>query len=152
MVTVEEVWEALAEIPDPEIPVISLVELGVVKDVTVDDGTVHVDFTPTFMGCPALDTMRLAMQEKIADLGAEPDSRGPREATQRRLRTSRPADGQQARARPAPAGLPLPVLRLDEHTAREPLRPDAVPLDPLLRRLSPAVRAVQDAVTRVFAA
>ena len=75
MVTVEEVWEALAEIPDPEIPVVSLVELGVVKDVTVDDGTVHVDFTPTFMGCPALDTMRLAMQEKIADLGAQPDIR-----------------------------------------------------------------------------
>jgi ring-1,2-phenylacetyl-CoA epoxidase subunit PaaD len=75
MVTVEEVWEALAEIPDPEIPVVSLVELGVVKDVTVDDGTVHVDFTPTFMGCPALDTMRLAMQEKIADLGVEPDIR-----------------------------------------------------------------------------
>jgi ring-1,2-phenylacetyl-CoA epoxidase subunit PaaD len=73
MVTVEEVWEALAEIPDPEIPVISLVELGVVKDVTVEDGKVHVDFTPTFMGCPALDTMRLAMQEKIADLGAESD-------------------------------------------------------------------------------
>jgi ring-1,2-phenylacetyl-CoA epoxidase subunit PaaD len=75
MVTVEEVWEALAEIPDPEIPVVSLVDLGVVKDVTVDEGTVHVDFTPTFMGCPALDTMRLAMQEKIADLGAEPDIR-----------------------------------------------------------------------------
>ena len=73
MVTADEVWEALAEIPDPEIPVISLVELGVVKDVTVEDGKVHVDFTPTFMGCPALDTMRLAMQEKIADLGAEPD-------------------------------------------------------------------------------
>ena len=73
MVTVDEVWEALAEIPDPEIPVISLVDLGVVKDVRVEDGKVHVDFTPTFMGCPALDTMRLAMQEKIADLGAEPD-------------------------------------------------------------------------------
>jgi ring-1,2-phenylacetyl-CoA epoxidase subunit PaaD len=75
MVTVEEVWEALAEIPDPEIPVISLVDLGVVKDVTVEDGKVHVDFTPTFMGCPALETMRSAMQEKIADLGAEPDIR-----------------------------------------------------------------------------
>jgi ring-1,2-phenylacetyl-CoA epoxidase subunit PaaD len=73
MVTADEVWEALAEIPDPEIPVISLVDLGVVKDVRVEDGKVHVDFTPTFMGCPALDTMRLAMQEKIADLGAEPD-------------------------------------------------------------------------------
>jgi ring-1,2-phenylacetyl-CoA epoxidase subunit PaaD len=73
MVTVDQVWEALAEIPDPEIPVISLVDLGVVKGVTIDDGTVHVDFTPTFMGCPALDTMRSAMESKIAELGGNPD-------------------------------------------------------------------------------
>jgi ring-1,2-phenylacetyl-CoA epoxidase subunit PaaD len=70
VVTVDEVWEALAEIPDPEIPVISLVELGVVKGVQVDDGTVRIDFTPTFMGCPALDAMRLAMEAKVAELGA----------------------------------------------------------------------------------
>jgi ring-1,2-phenylacetyl-CoA epoxidase subunit PaaD len=73
MVTAEEVWEVLAEIPDPEIPVISIVDLGVVKRVAVDDGTVHVDFTPTFMGCPALDTMRREMETRIAELGAEPD-------------------------------------------------------------------------------
>jgi ring-1,2-phenylacetyl-CoA epoxidase subunit PaaD len=70
VVTTEEVWAALAEIPDPEIPVISLVDLGVVKDVAVDDGTVEIDFTPTFMGCPALDTMRLAIEAKVAELGA----------------------------------------------------------------------------------
>ena len=69
----EDVWRALAEIPDPEIPVISIVDLGVVKDVRVEDGTVHVDFTPTFMGCPALDTMRARMEEAIRALGAEPD-------------------------------------------------------------------------------
>jgi ring-1,2-phenylacetyl-CoA epoxidase subunit PaaD len=73
MVTLDEVWEALAEIPDPEIPVISLVDLGVVKGVQIDDGTVHVDFTPTFMGCPALDAMQRAMESKIAELGAEAD-------------------------------------------------------------------------------
>ena len=50
MVTAERVWEALAEIPDPEIPVISLVELGVVRDVAVENGTVRVGFTPTFLG------------------------------------------------------------------------------------------------------
>jgi ring-1,2-phenylacetyl-CoA epoxidase subunit PaaD len=72
VVTVEQVWEALAEIPDPEIPVISLVDLGVVKGIQVEDGTVHVDFTPTFMGCPALEAMQRAMEAKIADLGAEP--------------------------------------------------------------------------------
>ena len=73
--TTDEVWEALAEIPDPEIPVISIVDLGVVKNVDVADGTVSVDFTPTFMGCPALDTMRLAMETRIAGLGATPDIR-----------------------------------------------------------------------------
>ena len=68
-----EVWEALAEIPDPEIPVISLVDLGVVKDVQVADGRVRVEFTPTFLGCPALEVMRDAMAEKVRALGAEPD-------------------------------------------------------------------------------
>jgi ring-1,2-phenylacetyl-CoA epoxidase subunit PaaD len=68
----EDVWRALAEIPDPEIPVISIVDLGVVKDVRVDEETVHVGFTPTFMGCPALDAMRVQMENAIRALGAEP--------------------------------------------------------------------------------
>jgi ring-1,2-phenylacetyl-CoA epoxidase subunit PaaD len=68
--TEAQVWAVLAEIPDPEIPVISIVDLGVVKDVSVDDAGVRIDFTPTFMGCPALDAMRLAMEAKVAELGA----------------------------------------------------------------------------------
>ena len=72
MVTADEVWEALAEIPDPEIPVISLVDLGVVKDVAVENGTVRVEFTPTFMGCPALEVMQREMEAKIVALGAHP--------------------------------------------------------------------------------
>ena len=75
MVTADQVWEVLAEIPDPEIPVISLVDLGVVKHVAVDNGTVRVDFTPTFMGCPALEVMQRAMETKIAELGAVPEVR-----------------------------------------------------------------------------
>jgi ring-1,2-phenylacetyl-CoA epoxidase subunit PaaD len=75
MVTADDVWAALAEIPDPEIPVISLVDLGVVKSVVVDDGTVHVAFRPTFMGCPALEVMQRAMEESIAALGAVPEVR-----------------------------------------------------------------------------
>jgi ring-1,2-phenylacetyl-CoA epoxidase subunit PaaD len=75
MVTAEQVWDALAEIPDPEIPVVSLVELGVVKDVQVDGDCVHVDFTPTFLGCPALEVMQRAMAASIEELGAEADVR-----------------------------------------------------------------------------
>ena len=73
MVTEAQVWDALAQIPDPEIPVVSLVDLGVVRGVGVDNGTVHVDFTPTFLGCPALEVMRDAMAESIRALGAEPE-------------------------------------------------------------------------------
>ena len=75
MVTVDQVWSALDEIPDPEIPVISLVDLGVVRDVAVEDGTVRIDFTPTFLGCPALEVMRDVMAERVRALGAEPDVR-----------------------------------------------------------------------------
>jgi ring-1,2-phenylacetyl-CoA epoxidase subunit PaaD len=73
MVTVEQVWDALAEIPDPEIPVISLVDLGVIRDVEIEGERVRVEFTPTFLGCPALEVMRDAMAAKVRALGAEPD-------------------------------------------------------------------------------
>jgi ring-1,2-phenylacetyl-CoA epoxidase subunit PaaD len=73
--TAEQVWAALDEIPDPEIPVISLVDLGVIKDVEVENGTVRIDFTPTFMGCPALEPMQRAMEEKVAELGARAEVR-----------------------------------------------------------------------------
>ena len=73
MVTEAQVWDALREVEDPEIPTISLVDLGVVRDVTVSDGSVHVAFTPTFLGCPALEVMRDRIAEQIRSLGAEPD-------------------------------------------------------------------------------
>jgi ring-1,2-phenylacetyl-CoA epoxidase subunit PaaD len=73
VVTEAAVWDALAEIPDPEIPVVSLVELGVVRDVAVEGSRVRVEFTPTFLGCPALDVMRDAMADKVRELGCEPD-------------------------------------------------------------------------------
>jgi ring-1,2-phenylacetyl-CoA epoxidase subunit PaaD len=72
VLTTEQVWAALDEVPDPEIPVISLVELGVVRDVAVTGNDVRVEFTPTFLGCPALAYMQAAMEEKLRELGAEP--------------------------------------------------------------------------------
>jgi ring-1,2-phenylacetyl-CoA epoxidase subunit PaaD len=71
MVTAEHVWAAFDEITDPEIPVVSLVDLGVIRSVDVSDGHVHVELTPTFLGCPALETMKRALEEKVAELGAE---------------------------------------------------------------------------------
>jgi ring-1,2-phenylacetyl-CoA epoxidase subunit PaaD len=73
VVTAERVWAALAEVEDPEIPVISIVDLGVIRDVQVDGEHVHVEFTPTFLGCPALEVMRAQMTAKIEELGGEAD-------------------------------------------------------------------------------
>ncbi|HKD93992.1 MAG TPA: 1,2-phenylacetyl-CoA epoxidase subunit PaaD [Gaiellaceae bacterium] len=69
MVGEAQVWEALEEIPDPEIPVVSLVDLGVIRSVDVENGHVRIEFTPTFLGCPALEFMKRAMEEKVP--GAE---------------------------------------------------------------------------------
>ena len=69
MVGEAQVWEALEEIPDPEIPVVSLVELGVIRSVDVENGRVRIEFTPTFLGCPALEFMKRAIEEKVP--GAE---------------------------------------------------------------------------------
>ena len=79
MVTVERVWEALAEIPDPEIPAVSLVDLGVIREVAVEDGHVRVAFTPTFLGCPATEVMQQQIAARIRDLGAEPEIQIPAE-------------------------------------------------------------------------
>jgi phenylacetate-CoA oxygenase, PaaJ subunit len=75
VVTTEQVWHAFGEIPDPEIPVISLVDLGVIRSVDVQDGHVRVEFTPTFLGCPALEAMKRALEQKVAELGGDADVR-----------------------------------------------------------------------------
>lgn len=71
----DEVWRALAEVPDPEIPVVSLVDLGVIKSVEVDGQRVRIELTPTFMGCPALEPMQRALAEKVEELGATAEVR-----------------------------------------------------------------------------
>lgn len=60
---------ALREVPDPEIPVISIVDLGMVEDVTVTDSEIRVELLPTFVGCPALDTIRTAVEDRLAEFG-----------------------------------------------------------------------------------
>ncbi len=68
--TEEEIWQALKEVMDPEIPVVSLVDLGVVREVQVEGDRVTVTMTPTFSGCPALAVMQQALREKVLELGA----------------------------------------------------------------------------------
>jgi ring-1,2-phenylacetyl-CoA epoxidase subunit PaaD len=64
------VWSVLQDVRDPEIPVISVVELGVIQDVEVGADGVRVALTPTFAGCPALHVIQHEIQERLSAAGA----------------------------------------------------------------------------------
>jgi ring-1,2-phenylacetyl-CoA epoxidase subunit PaaD len=68
VLTVEAVWEALAEVPDPEIPVVSVVDLGLVHTVELDGELLRVELLPTFVGCPALELIRRSVADRLAGL------------------------------------------------------------------------------------
>jgi ring-1,2-phenylacetyl-CoA epoxidase subunit PaaD len=68
--TAADVWRLLDRVVDPEIPVLTLADLGVLRDVAVaDDVGVIVTITPTYSGCPALDTMRSDIRAVLAEEG-----------------------------------------------------------------------------------
>lgn len=54
----ERAWEAAAAVKDPEVPVLTIEDLGVLRDVTVEGDRIRVDITPTYSGCPAMDAIR----------------------------------------------------------------------------------------------
>ena len=66
-----EVWSALEEVKDPEIPVVSVVEMGIVRRVELEGEGVKVAMTPTFSGCPALRVMHDDIEAKLRGLGFE---------------------------------------------------------------------------------
>ena len=66
--TREAVWEALAEVPDPEIPVVSVVDLGLVHTVELAGERLRVELLPTFVGCPALELIRRSVADRLAGM------------------------------------------------------------------------------------
>ena len=69
MLTQKDVWQALEQIKDPEIPVINIVEMGIVREVAINGAAVTVTMTPTFSGCPALNVMRDDILAQLRTLG-----------------------------------------------------------------------------------
>jgi ring-1,2-phenylacetyl-CoA epoxidase subunit PaaD len=65
------VWAALGDVHDPEIPTVSVVDLGVVRSVEAGPGRVRVELLPTFVGCPAIDVMREAVEERLRGFADE---------------------------------------------------------------------------------
>jgi len=70
MLSVENIYRWLEGVKDPEIPVLSLVDLGVIRDVAVNGEEISIVITPTFVGCPALQMMKTEITEMLMKKGA----------------------------------------------------------------------------------
>ena len=69
--SIDEVWKLLNTIPDPEIPAISIVELGVVRDVKMNEGSIQIKITPTYTGCPATNVFEQDIKACLTNVGFE---------------------------------------------------------------------------------
>jgi len=69
--TIDQVWEWLDAVPDPEIPVISVVDLGIVRGVTWDSDVLEIAVTPTYSGCPATAVIALDIETALQGHGID---------------------------------------------------------------------------------
>jgi ring-1,2-phenylacetyl-CoA epoxidase subunit PaaD len=65
----EDIWNMLSTVNDPEIPVLSVLDLGIVRDVKVQDDFVEVIITPTYSGCPAMDFIGMNIRKVLSENG-----------------------------------------------------------------------------------
>jgi ring-1,2-phenylacetyl-CoA epoxidase subunit PaaD len=66
-----KIWSWLEEVIDPEIPVLNVVEMGIVRDVEFDKGGLIVKITPTYSGCPAMNAIEQEIHKKLTEKGIE---------------------------------------------------------------------------------
>lgn len=69
MVSEKEIWQYMEEVFDPEVPVLTIVDLGVVRDINLDGDKCKVTITPTYSGCPAMKRMEDDIVEKLNEKG-----------------------------------------------------------------------------------
>ena len=65
----KKLWEILKEVKDPEVPVLSVIDLGIIRDLSCEEGKVIVTITPTYSGCPAMDTISMDIRLKLIEKG-----------------------------------------------------------------------------------
>ena len=64
-----DIWNILQEVKDPEVPVLSILDLGIVRDIHLDGETVVITITPTYSGCPAMDMISMDIRLKLLEKG-----------------------------------------------------------------------------------
>ncbi|MGF6191243.1 ring-1,2-phenylacetyl-CoA epoxidase subunit PaaD [Serratia sp. 509] len=69
---IPQIWHCLQQISDPELPVLSITDLGMVRDVEHDGAGWHITFTPTYSGCPATEYLLNAIEQTLNEAGFSP--------------------------------------------------------------------------------
>lgn len=67
--TIRELWTLLGEVNDPEVPVLSVVDLGIVRDIRIVNDFPEIVITPTYSGCPAMDMIRMNIRMHLLEKG-----------------------------------------------------------------------------------
>ena len=68
-ITENDIWQILKEVPDPEVPVLNLLDLGIICDVRFNEDEIEVVVTPTYSGCPATSMINMAIKMKLIERG-----------------------------------------------------------------------------------
>ena len=66
---VEKIWKLLGQVTDPEVPVLSIIDLGIVRNVKINDAEIEVIITPTYSGCPAMDVISMSIKMILLEHG-----------------------------------------------------------------------------------
>ena len=67
--SLSQLWKALETVMDPEIPVLTLIDIGVIRSAEIRNGVTHVEITPTYSGCPAMQEMEKDIEKALKDAG-----------------------------------------------------------------------------------
>jgi ring-1,2-phenylacetyl-CoA epoxidase subunit PaaD len=67
--TGQAIWALLEEVKDPEVPVLSILDLGIVRDVSIENHKITITITPTYSGCPAMDVIAMDIRLKLIEKG-----------------------------------------------------------------------------------
>ncbi len=65
----QQIWQIVSEVPDPEVPVLSIADLGVLRNVSVENGKPIITVTPTYSGCPAMDMISMGIRMALLENG-----------------------------------------------------------------------------------
>jgi ring-1,2-phenylacetyl-CoA epoxidase subunit PaaD len=69
VVSDKEIWQLLEDVKDPEVPVLSVIDLGIIRSVKTTNGSTEIIITPTYSGCPAMDVISMDIRLKLIEKG-----------------------------------------------------------------------------------